>query len=83
MLFIASKGDSESIACVSMESSGGTSKIATLPGAASDDAAYRLPPVNLEAEQALLGAILANNAAYERVSDFLLPEQAPTSSHDD
>ncbi len=34
---------------------------------------YRTPPVNYEAEQALLGAILANNAAYEKVSDFLQP----------
>lgn len=33
----------------------------------------RLPPANLEAEQALLGAILANNKAYERVAEFLLP----------
>ena len=64
-----------------MESSGGTSKIATLPGAASGDAAYRLPPVNLEAEQALLGAILANNAAYERVSDFLSPEHFGDKVH--
>ncbi len=31
-------------------------------------------PFNIEAEQALLGAILFNNKAYERVSDFLLPE---------
>ena len=28
----------------------------------------RLPPSNLQAEQALLGALLANNKAYERVS---------------
>jgi len=28
----------------------------------------RLPPCNTEAEQALLGAILINNAAYFRVS---------------
>ena len=34
----------------------------------------RLPPQNLEAEQALLGALLANNKAYERVSEFLAPE---------
>src|SRR5271166_2073016 len=33
----------------------------------------RLPPSNLQAEQALLGALLANNKAYERVSEFLLP----------
>jgi replicative DNA helicase len=31
------------------------------------------PPHNLEAEQALLGAILSNNIAYEKVSDFLEP----------
>ena len=34
----------------------------------------RLPPSNLQAEQALLGALLANNKAYERVSEFLVPE---------
>jgi replicative DNA helicase len=34
----------------------------------------RLPPSNIAAEQALLGALLANNRAYERVSDFLAPE---------
>ena len=35
---------------------------------------YRLPPHNLEAEQALLGAILTNNDACDRVTTFLLPE---------
>lgn len=35
---------------------------------------HRLPPQNIAAEQALLGALLANNKAFERVSDFLLPE---------
>ena len=34
----------------------------------------RLPPSNLQAEQALLGAILANNRAYEQVSSFLREE---------
>ena len=32
--------------------------------AQSDTPAYRTPPHNLEAEQALLGAILVNNDAY-------------------
>jgi replicative DNA helicase len=32
---------------------------------------YRSAPHNIEAEQALLGAILVNNEAYYRVSDFL------------
>ena len=32
---------------------------------------YRTPPNNVDAEQALLGAILINNDAFDRVSDFL------------
>ncbi len=36
--------------------------------------AYRVPPHNLEAEMALIGAILSNNKQYDRVGDFLLPE---------
>ena len=35
---------------------------------------YRSAPHNIEAEQALLGAILVNNEAFYRVSDFLNPE---------
>ena len=34
----------------------------------------RQPPNNIEAEQALLGAIFTNNDAFYRVSDFLTPE---------
>ncbi|RUP10910.1 replicative DNA helicase [Hyphomicrobium sp.] len=34
---------------------------------------FRQPPHNLEAEQALLGAILVNNEALDRVSGFLSP----------
>src|SRR3954447_6508317 len=34
----------------------------------------RQPPSNDRAEMALLGALLANNRAYERVSEFLAPE---------
>jgi replicative DNA helicase len=36
-------------------------------------AQYRTAPHNIEAEQALLGAILVNNEAFYRVSDFLEP----------
>src|SRR3546814_18366879 len=50
------------------------------PGLAHDSA-MRLPPSNDEAEQALLGAILANNAAYEKVSDFLRPEHFADAVH--
>src|SRR5437762_3969146 len=35
---------------------------------------YRMPPHNIEVEQALLGAILVNNEAFYRVSDFLEPQ---------
>lgn len=35
---------------------------------------YRAPPHNIEAEQALLGAILVNNEAYDRVAIFLEPK---------
>lgn len=31
----------------------------------------RMPPSNAQAEQALLGALLANNKAYERIGEFL------------
>ncbi|HVY13007.1 MAG TPA: DnaB-like helicase C-terminal domain-containing protein, partial [Alphaproteobacteria bacterium] len=36
--------------------------------------APRTPPHNLDAEQALLAAILTNNLAYEKVGEFLRPE---------
>ena len=35
---------------------------------------FRAAPHNIEAEQALLGAILVNNEAFYRVSDFLEPQ---------
>jgi replicative DNA helicase len=41
----------------------------------------RLPPSNLQAEQALLGALLANNKAYERVSEFLVAEHFADPVH--
>ena len=41
----------------------------------------RLPPSNLQTEQALLGALVANNKAYERVSEFLLPEHFADPIH--
>ena len=41
----------------------------------------REPPHNFEAEQALLGAILTNNLAYGRVSEFLRPEHFAHPAH--
>ena len=51
----------------------------SLPIETSDDAedgslSYRQPPYNLEAEQMLLGAILVNNIAAEKVQGFLQPQ---------
>ncbi|HXQ07187.1 MAG TPA: replicative DNA helicase [Bradyrhizobium sp.] len=43
--------------------------------------AYRSAPHNIEAEQALLGAILINNDAFYRVSDFLQPTHFYTPVH--
>ena len=39
-----------------------------------DEKSFRLAPHNVEAEQALLGAVLVNTEAFYRVSDFLMPE---------
>lgn len=39
-----------------------------------DEEEFRVAPNNLEAEQAILGAILVNNEACDRVSGFLMPE---------
>src|SRR6185503_14378064 len=47
------------------EAPGGAASIEALP--------FRAAPHNLEAEQALLGAILVNNEAHDRVSSFLEP----------
>ncbi|MEE8371250.1 MAG: replicative DNA helicase [Sphingomonadales bacterium] len=41
---------------------------------ADEGLSYRQPPHNLEAEQMLLGAILVNNVAAEKVQGFLNPE---------
>ncbi len=55
--------------------------IAELPRPGGEDSTYRPPPVNYEAEQALLGAILENNHAFERVADFLRPEHFADAAH--
>ena len=47
----------------------------------SDDVGFRVLPHNYEAEMALIGAILANNRAYERVQEFLLPDHFTDPAH--
>jgi replicative DNA helicase len=46
-----------------------------------ESADYRQPPLNLDAERALLGAILINNAAHDRVVGFLGPEHFYDEMH--
>ena len=46
-----------------------------------ETATNRIPPQNTDAEQALLGAILSNNRALEKVSEFLLPEHFVNPAH--
>jgi len=41
----------------------------------------RIPPYNTDAEQALLGAVLINNTAFYRVSEFLQPEHFGNAVH--
>src|SRR5579875_3243822 len=55
-------------------------RVAVFPGV-QEPATYRVPPHNIEAEQALLGAILVNNDAFDRVSDFLRPEHFSEELH--
>jgi replicative DNA helicase len=47
--------------------------LARKPAENAGPAAFRTAPHNIEAEQSLLGAILVNNEALYRVSDFLEP----------
>ena len=48
--------------------------LASLPMPSPQEEQLRLAPHNIEAEQALLGALMVHNEAYDRVSDFLRPE---------
>src|SRR6201996_7665954 len=47
----------------------------------ADSLGSRTPPHNTEAEQALLGAILANNQVYDKVNEFLRPEHFADALH--
>ncbi len=55
-------------------------EIANFPDS-SEPREPRLPPANMEAEQALLANLLANNLSYEKVSDFLRPEHFADRAH--
>ena len=55
------------------------SRVTPLRGA--DPEPIRIPPYNTDAEQALLGAMLINNATYSRVSEFLQTEHFGNAVH--
>ncbi len=57
------------------------SNIAPFEGDQRSLPAFRSPPHNFEAEKALLGAILANNNAFDRVTDFLKSEHFADPVH--
>jgi replicative DNA helicase len=48
--------------------------VVNLPVGRAAETDFRLAPHSIEAEQALLGAMLVHNEAYDRVSDFLEPQ---------
>ena len=56
-----------------MESQRSSASLADMPGGAESDS-YREMPQNVDAEQALLGAILVDNDANEKVSTFIEPD---------
>ncbi len=62
-------------------------KIDTLERLGADDkileneTGYRTPPHNFEAEQGLLGAILVNNSAYERIAEIVTAEEFADPVH--
>jgi replicative DNA helicase len=56
-----------------------TSNVTPLRGAEAGPA--RIPPHNYEAEQALLGAILANNRVFDKVNEFLRAEHFADAVH--
>ncbi|MDE0058265.1 MAG: replicative DNA helicase [Defluviicoccus sp.] len=53
----------------------------TVPVIESDREGQRSPPSNVEAEMGLLGAVLLNNRAFERVSEFLSEEHFSEEFH--
>ena len=55
--------------------------LSPLPFPQPEAALARTPPHNFEAEQALLGAILSNNRALERVAEFLRAEHFADPVH--
>lgn len=64
-----------------MSSSEPFTTVTSLTRAEPQNSEYREPPHNLEAEQGLLGAVLVNNRAFEKVSEYLAPEHFADPVH--
>ena len=64
-----------------MDQISNSDKVTTLHTPEEEKLNWRQPPSNLEAEQALLGAILVNNRAFEQISDFVKPEHFINQTH--
>lgn len=64
-----------------METNLQTGAVAQLRRETETVAGWRMPPANIEAEQALLGAILVNNRAFEQISDFVRVEHFAQAAH--
>ena len=60
---------------------GNASQISRLSESENNLSSLRMPPHNFEAEKALIGAIFANNNAYDRVADFLKPNHFADPIH--
>ncbi|HUC60556.1 MAG TPA: replicative DNA helicase [Alphaproteobacteria bacterium] len=58
-----------------------SSTVTPLRSAGDESGVSRTPPHNHEAEMALLGAILASNRAFEKVSEYLRPEHFTDARH--
>ena len=59
-----------------------TANVAFLPQRTPEEAPLpRIPPHNFEVEMGLLAALLANNRAYEKVSELLRPEHFADARH--
>lgn len=71
----------EAGAVVALESDGAVRESAQAHMGGGADEALILPPHNMEAEQGLLGAILASSRAYEAVADFLAPHHFYNAAH--
>jgi len=57
------------------------STVASFPSGDPVTPNFRTPPHNFEAEQALLGALMLNNRAYDKVSEFLRADHFAEPAH--